>query len=88
MTSDDTKHVQLDVDQVEETKAGLPELADMVPHHYAPSTEEEKALDRNINLKLDLCVVTILAIAFILCGSEFTHRSSLSIPYLHTEMPP
>lgn len=32
---------------------------------YKPVTDEEKALDRRVNLKLDFCVVAILAINFI-----------------------
>lgn len=33
--------------------------------HYQPATDEEKALDRRVNLKLDTTVVLILAIGFI-----------------------
>ncbi|KAF2401562.1 MFS general substrate transporter [Trichodelitschia bisporula] len=36
--------------------------------HYTPSTEEENALDRSINLKTDICVVVILAIDFLWQG--------------------
>lgn len=33
--------------------------------YYKPATDEEKAIDRRVNLKLDICVVVILAINFI-----------------------
>ena len=44
--------------------------APVTPHHYEPTTDEERSLDRRINMKLDLCVVTILSVGFILCGSK------------------
>jgi hypothetical protein len=43
--------------------------AALVLNHYEPATEEEKSLDRRINMKLDLCVTLLLSIGFILCGS-------------------
>lgn len=33
--------------------------------HYEPTTDEEKALDRRVNLKLDFIVLSLLAIEFI-----------------------
>ena len=58
-----------DVEQVE--KVDLSRLNQApAPQHYEPVTEEEKALDRKINLKLDVFVTLILSIGFILCGSE------------------
>lgn len=33
--------------------------------HYEPVTEEEKALDRRVNLKFDLCVIVFLSLGFI-----------------------
>ena len=33
--------------------------------HYEPQTDEEKALDKRINLKLDLIIVSLLSLMFI-----------------------
>ena len=33
--------------------------------HYEPFTEEERALDRRVNLKFDLCVIVFLSLGFI-----------------------
>lgn len=33
--------------------------------HYEPKTDEERTLDRRVNLKLDLTVVLVLALGFI-----------------------
>lgn len=41
--------------------------------HYVPVTDEEKALDKSINLKLDFTVLLVLAIGFILCGIDKTN---------------
>jgi hypothetical protein len=58
-----------DVEQVE--KVGVLQLNQApAPQHYEPITEEEKALDRKINFKLDFLVTSILSIGFILCGSK------------------
>jgi hypothetical protein len=38
--------------------------------HYEPVTEEEKALDKRINLKFDFLVIAILAIDFLLQGID------------------
>lgn len=40
---------------------------------YEPLTDEAKALDKAVNLKLDFIVVLILAIDFILCGIDKTN---------------
>lgn len=40
---------------------------------YEPQTDEAKAMDRRVNLKLDFAVVLILAIDFILCGIDKTN---------------
>jgi MFS transporter, ACS family, DAL5 transporter family protein len=48
--------------EVEDVKKGV------VHHevrHYVPITDEEKALDRKVNMKLDAVVLVILSIAFI-----------------------
>ncbi|KAF2017894.1 MFS general substrate transporter [Aaosphaeria arxii CBS 175.79] len=41
--------------------------------HYVPQTEDEKKLNRRVNRKLDLIVVTLLAIEFIFCGIDKTN---------------
>lgn len=46
---------------------------------YEPRTDEERALDRKINLKLDLCVVLILSVGFVLCGSKSEIASSFAL---------
>jgi hypothetical protein len=58
------------VEQIEKIKEGP--LVAQTPEslHYRPITEEEKALDRRINWKLDLCVASVLSTGFILCGSR------------------
>jgi hypothetical protein len=38
--------------------------------HYKPVSEEEKALDRQVNFKLDLFVTLVLAIGFIVSLSN------------------
>jgi hypothetical protein len=40
---------------------------------YEPLTDEAKALDKRVNLKLDFIVVLVLAIDFILCGIDKTN---------------
>ncbi|PMD34967.1 MFS general substrate transporter [Hyaloscypha variabilis F] len=46
-----------------------------VPHFYAPRTPQEAALDRSINMKLDLIVLPLLAFNFMeqLCGIDKTN---------------
>lgn len=39
--------------------------AQLQPTHYRPQTDAEKRLDKRVNLKLDLIVVTLLAVEFI-----------------------
>jgi hypothetical protein len=58
------------VEQIETIKGGP--LVAQTPEslHYKPITEEEKALDRRINWKLDICVASVLSTGFILCGSK------------------
>lgn len=41
------------------------DLANGRPVHYQPIAEQERSLDKRVNLKLDLFVVTILALEFI-----------------------
>ncbi|KAJ5875286.1 uncharacterized protein N7473_012633 [Penicillium subrubescens] len=41
--------------------------------HYEPVTEEEKALDKRVNLKFDLCVIVFLSLGFILLGIDKTN---------------
>ncbi|TDZ28800.1 Major facilitator-type transporter hxnP [Colletotrichum spinosum] len=41
--------------------------------HYRPQNTVEKALDRRVNLKLDLIVVSLLAVEFIFCGIDKTN---------------
>jgi hypothetical protein len=42
-----------------------------IPHFYAPRTQQEAALDRSINMKLDLIVLPLLAFNFMV-GSPFS----------------
>jgi hypothetical protein len=46
---------------------------DHINHGYEPKTEESRALDKRVNLKLDFIVVLVLAIDFILCGIDKTN---------------
>ena len=39
--------------------------ATLQPTHYRPQSDAEKRLDKRVNLKLDLIVVTLLAVEFI-----------------------
>ncbi|KAL4941789.1 hypothetical protein BDV06DRAFT_235820 [Aspergillus oleicola] len=41
--------------------------------HYAPMSEEEKSLDRRLNLKMDFTFLFILAVGFILLGIDKTN---------------
>jgi hypothetical protein len=43
--------------------------AQLQPTHYRPQTDVEKALDKRVNRKLDLIVVTLLAVEFIVSDS-------------------
>ena len=39
--------------------------AQLQPTHYRPQSDAERRLDKKVNLKLDLIVVTLLAVEFI-----------------------
>ncbi|KAK3667341.1 hypothetical protein LTR22_001857 [Elasticomyces elasticus] len=47
--------------------------AQLQPTHYRPQTDAEKRLDKRVNRKLDLIVVTLLAVEFIFCGIDKTN---------------
>jgi len=53
--------------------------------HYKPVTDEEKALDRRVNLKLDFLVISTLALAFtascLLNPSPSYNRARVTEPY-------
>jgi len=51
----------------------IPSSNGHVNYGYEPSTDDEKALDKRVNLKLDFIVVLVLAIDFILCGIDKTN---------------
>lgn len=51
----------------------LPSNNEHLVDAYEPRTEEARTLDKRINLKLDFCVVLVLAIDFILCGIDKTN---------------
>ena len=51
----------------------LPSSNEHLVDAYEPLNEEARALDKRINLKLDFCVVLVLAIDFILCGIDKTN---------------
>lgn len=38
--------------------------------HYEPTTDEEKALDKRVNIKLDFIVLSLLAIEFIVSYAD------------------
>ena len=57
--------------EVEDAKKPAPSPPSVA--HYKPVTEEEKALDKRINRKLDFTVLLVLAIGFILCGIDKTN---------------
>jgi hypothetical protein len=40
------------------------------PTHYRPQTDAEKKLDKSVNRKLDLIVVTLLAVEFIVSSGS------------------
>ncbi|KAI9148221.1 putative transporter [Paramyrothecium foliicola] len=41
--------------------------------HYEPQSEAERVLNKRVNLKLDLIVVSLLAVEFIFCGIDKTN---------------
>jgi hypothetical protein len=49
------------------------DLARAQPVHYRPQNDEEKKLDKKVNFKLDLFVLTVLALEFIFCGIDKTN---------------
>lgn len=59
-------HDKSSIAEVEVAKhEGLSAQARSTVAHYVPSTEEEKALDRQVNLKFDFCIILILSLGFI-----------------------
>ncbi|KAM7183216.1 Major facilitator superfamily domain containing protein [Naviculisporaceae sp. PSN 640] len=66
------KGAQGDEVDIEETKPQFI-ASHAVTAHYVPVTDEEKALDKKINRKLDFTVLLVLAIGFILCGIDKTN---------------
>ncbi|KAL4801819.1 major facilitator superfamily domain-containing protein [Aspergillus unguis] len=67
---DKITHEKPSATEVEEAKTvvGATEVS-----HYEPVTDEEKALDRRVNLKLDFTLLVILAVGFILLGIDKTN---------------
>ncbi|KAK8128980.1 transporter [Apiospora sp. TS-2023a] len=51
----------------------LSETARGVQSHYVPVTDEEKALNKRVNRKLDCVVLSLLALEFIFCGIDKTN---------------
>jgi hypothetical protein len=49
--------------------------AKLQPTHYRPHTEAEKKLDKRVNRKLDLIVVTLLAVEFIVSSDYMVMMS-------------
>ena len=64
----DVKHTVDRVESLEKDQSFL--VQGKSAGHYVPQTGDEKALDRRVNLKLDLCVTLVLAWGFILCESK------------------
>ncbi|KAK6196498.1 hypothetical protein LQW54_011491 [Pestalotiopsis sp. IQ-011] len=62
--------VEFDAQHVEELQESLTQQR---PVHYVPQNDEERRLDKRVNLKLDLFVVTIRALEFIFCGIDKTN---------------
>ncbi|KAK8104982.1 transporter [Apiospora kogelbergensis] len=59
----DSKHLEIVLD----------ETARSVQTHYVPVTDEEKALNKRVNRKLDCFVLSLLALEFIFCGIDKTN---------------
>ena len=55
--------------------------AQLQPTHYRPQSDIERRLDKKVNLKLDLIVVTLLAVEFIVSAlsSSTSVRMSISL---------
>ncbi|KAK8043145.1 MFS general substrate transporter [Apiospora phragmitis] len=51
----------------------LDETARGVQSHYVPVTDEEKALNKRVNRKLDCFVLSLLALEFTFCGIDKTN---------------
>jgi len=53
--------------------------AQLQPTHYRPQSDAERRLDKKVNLKLDLIVVTLLAVEFIVSAPPRSRLNNLSI---------
>jgi hypothetical protein len=53
--------------------------AQLQPTHYRPQSDAEKRLDKKVNLKLDLIVVTLLAVEFIVSAPWWPEPDGLNI---------
>ena len=56
---------------VHEVMTDAKTMGEAVVRHYVPATEEEKQLDKRVNMKLDAVVLSILAISFIVSLGRF-----------------
>jgi hypothetical protein len=69
------KSATAEMDQTTSREKGIVEnieivqdrVAQLQPTHYRPQTDAETKLDKRVNRKLDLIVVTLLAVEFIVC---------------------
>jgi hypothetical protein len=52
----------------------------IVVRHYLPATDEERALDKRVNLKLDCVVILILSINFIVYSPSPSPYSTFEPP--------
>lgn len=64
----DTVTTTYDKPAVTEVEDAKEQIVSSVPY-YTAATDEEKALDRRVNLKLDIFLLVILAVGFIVCPS-------------------
>lgn len=83
----DPKNTNFEVNHIESAKDITHGVAS-APKHYQPETDEEKALDRSINLKLDFFVVSVLSLGFILCGSKLNPVLSLMFAVMFADYGP
>lgn len=60
--------------------------AQLQPTHYCPQGDAERRLDKKVNLKLDLIVVTLLAVEFIVSAFEFEFGSYEYIADKHSSV--
>lgn len=58
--------------------------AQLQPTHYRPQSDAERRLDKKVNLKLDLIVVTLLAVEFIVRAPSRSRSDPLSISLTNT----